>query len=67
MRPISEQFCELEMESRVSSSRSTTYVWLTKSPQPHRLCADDVSRFDSRLCRVLRVNDCAAVVLYLGY
>jgi len=67
MRPISEQFCELEMESRVSSSRSTTYVWFTKSPQPYRLCAGDVSRFESRLCRVLCVNECAAVVLYLGF
>ena len=38
-------------------------VWLTKSPQPYRLRAGDVIRFDNRLCRVLRVNDCAAVVL----
>lgn len=28
-----------------------------------RLCAGDVIRFDNRLCRVLRVNVCAAVVL----
>lgn len=28
-----------------------------------RLCAGDVFRFDNRLCRVVRVNECAAVVL----
>ena len=30
---------------------------------PFRLRANDVIRIDGRLCRVLRVNDCAAVVL----
>lgn len=30
---------------------------------PFRLHAGDVIRFNGRLCRVLRVNDCAAVVL----
>ena len=30
---------------------------------PFRLRAGDVFRFDNRLCRVLRVNECAAVVL----
>ena len=30
---------------------------------PFRLRAGDVIRFDHRLCRVLRVNECAAVVL----
>jgi hypothetical protein len=30
---------------------------------PFRLQAGDVFRMDNRLCRVLRVNDCAAVVL----
>ena len=30
---------------------------------PFRLHAGDVIRFDGRLCRVLRVNECAAVVL----
>jgi hypothetical protein len=30
---------------------------------PFRLHAGDVIRCDNRLCRVLRVNDCAAVVL----
>ena len=38
-------------------------VWFSKSRQPYRLRAGDVIRFDKRLCRVLRVNDCAAVVL----
>jgi hypothetical protein len=30
---------------------------------PFRLRAGDVIRFDGRLCRIIRVNDCAAVVL----
>jgi hypothetical protein len=29
---------------------------------PFRLQAGDVIRFDNRLCRVLRVNECAAVI-----
>jgi hypothetical protein len=29
---------------------------------PFRLRAGDVIKYDNRLCRVLRVNDCAAVV-----
>ena len=31
--------------------------------QRSRLCAGDVIRSDGRLCRVIRVNDCAAVVI----
>lgn len=38
-------------------------VWLTGETHPHRLRAGDVIKFDNRLCRVLRVNDCSAVVL----
>jgi hypothetical protein len=30
---------------------------------PFRLRAGDVIRFNDRLCRVVRVNDCAAVVI----
>ncbi|MDR3413271.1 MAG: hypothetical protein P4L87_20345 [Formivibrio sp.] len=30
---------------------------------PFRLRAGDVIRFDDRLCRVIRVNECAAVVI----
>jgi hypothetical protein len=30
---------------------------------PFRLHAGDVIRFDNRLCRVVRVNECAAVIL----
>ena len=30
---------------------------------PFRLCAGDVIRYDERLCRVIRVTECAAVVL----
>jgi hypothetical protein len=30
---------------------------------PFRLHAGDVIRFNGRLCRVIRVNDCAAVLL----
>lgn len=32
-------------------------------PHPFRLHAGDVIRYDNRLCRVLRVNECAAVVI----
>ena len=28
-----------------------------------RLCAGDVFQMDNRLCRVLRVNECAAVIM----
>ena len=38
-------------------------LWLTKATPSHRLRAGDVMRFNHRLCRVLRVNDCAAVIL----
>lgn len=31
--------------------------------QPFRLRAGDVIRFNDRLCRVIRVNECAAVVI----
>ena len=37
-------------------------IWQPLS-HPFRLQAGDVIRIDHRLCRVLRVNDCAAVVL----
>jgi hypothetical protein len=30
---------------------------------PFRLRAGDVIRYENRLCRVVRVNDCAAVIL----
>jgi hypothetical protein len=30
---------------------------------PFRLRAGDIIRFNGRLCRVIRVNDCAAVVI----
>jgi hypothetical protein len=30
---------------------------------PFRLHADDVIRFDGRLCRVIRVNECAAGII----
>ena len=43
----------------------TEFVGILWQPLPHpfRLHAGDVIRIDHRLCRVLRVNDCAAVVL----
>ena len=31
--------------------------------RPFRLHAGDVIRYDGRICRVLRVNECAAVIL----
>ena len=38
-------------------------ILLQRLQPPFRLRAGDVIRFDGRLCRVLRVNECAAVVL----
>lgn len=37
-------------------------IWRTLIP-PFRLHAGDVIRFNGRLCRVIRVNECAAVVI----
>jgi hypothetical protein len=37
-------------------------IWQLSS-YPFRLRAGDVIRFNGRLCRVIRVNDCAAVVI----
>jgi hypothetical protein len=37
-------------------------VW-NLSSHPFRLRAGDVIRFNDRLCRVVRVNECAAVVI----
>ena len=37
-------------------------IWQPRS-FPFRLRAGDVFRFNGRLCRVIRVNECAAVVL----
>jgi len=37
-------------------------VWLTSETHPFRLRAGDVIKYDNRLCRVVRVNECAAVV-----
>lgn len=38
-------------------------VWLTSETHPHRLRAGDVIRYDGKLDRIVRVNDCAAVVI----
>jgi hypothetical protein len=37
-------------------------IWQLSS-HPFRLRAGDVIRFNNRLCRVIRVNECAAVVI----
>lgn len=37
-------------------------VWQS-AEHPFRLRAGDVLRFDNRLCRVIRVTECAAVVI----
>jgi hypothetical protein len=37
-------------------------IWWGRPYKP-RLCVNDVLRINGRLCRVIRVNDCAAVVL----
>ena len=38
-------------------------VWLTSETHPHRLRAGDVIRYAGKLARIVRVNDCAAVVV----
>jgi hypothetical protein len=51
---------------RIANDRNQTeffgIVWLTNETHPHRLRAGDVIRYDGRLARIVRVNDCAAVV-----
>ncbi len=48
-----------------SDPNQTEFVGIILQPlsHPFRLRAGDVFRFNNRLCRVLRVNECAAVVL----
>ena len=58
------------MNKRVSSKRSIFdpnqsefgIIWQPSS-HPFRLRAGDVIRFNDRLCLVVRVNECAAVVI----
>ena len=38
-------------------------VWLTSPRHPRRLRAGDVIRIEGRLGRVIRVNECAAVII----
>jgi hypothetical protein len=38
-------------------------VFWRKPARPFRLHAGDVVKFDNRLCRVIRVNDCSAVLV----
>ena len=51
------------MKSDPRQSDIVGLVWFTGAPRAHRLSAGDIIRIDRRLCRVIRVNDCAAVVL----
>ena len=48
-----------------TNPNQTEFVGILWQPlqHPFRLHAGDVFRLDNRLCRVLRVNECAAVVL----
>jgi hypothetical protein len=49
----------------VKDPNQTEFVGLIWRPRhyPFRLRAGDVIRYGDRLCRVIRVNDCAAVVI----
>jgi hypothetical protein len=38
-------------------------IVLRLAPYPFKLRAGDIIRFNNRLCRVLRVNDCAAIIV----
>ena len=51
------------MKSDPRQSDIVGLVWFTGPPRAHRLSAGDIIRIDRKLCRVIRVNDCAAVVL----
>ena len=44
-------------------TRFVGIIWWQLQPPATRLRAGDVIRYDNRLCRVIRVNDCAAVVI----
>ena len=49
-----------------SDPRQTQFVgiiWRLLQPPATRLRAGDVIRVKNRLCRIIRVNDCAAVVI----
>ena len=46
-----------------NQTRFVGIIWRLIQPPATRLHAGDVIRFDNRLCRVIRVNDCAAVVI----
>ena len=48
-----------------SDPNQTEFVGIVWQPlsHPFRLQAGDVFRMDNRLCRVLRVNECAAVIV----
>ena len=52
---------------RIPNDRNQTeffgIVWLTSETHPHRLRAGDVIRYDGKLARIVRVNDCAAIVV----
>jgi hypothetical protein len=45
-----------------ANQREFGIIWHLEQ-YPFRLRSGDVIRFNGRLCRVLRVNDCAAVVI----
>jgi hypothetical protein len=45
-----------------ANQREFGIIWQLSS-YPFRLRAGDVIRFNGRLCRVIRVNDCAAVII----
>jgi hypothetical protein len=47
----------------VINPNQTEFVGIVWQPYPFRLRAGDVFRFENRLCRVLRVNESAAVVM----
>jgi hypothetical protein len=52
-------------QNHFANPNQTEFVGILWQPlqQPFRLRAGDVIRFDDRLCRVLRVNECSAVIL----
>ncbi len=63
-RPLAEGFMR-RTRKHFNDPAQTKLVGITWQPlqHPFRLHACDVIRFDGRLGRVIRVNDCAAVII----
>lgn len=57
----------MKRTKRIPSDKHQTeffgIVWLTSATHPYRLRAGDFIRYEGKLARIVRVNDCAATVI----